>query len=79
MQQCTSECLTFLTCLLSNPGRFRLRGDSFWSQSLRGQTSEQPAGASQRLEVTWQSAPDPREDGTFQIFILASLFKCELP
>lgn len=50
-KQCTSECLTFLACLLSNPGRFRLRGDSFWPQSLRGQTSEQPAGASQRLEV----------------------------
>lgn len=40
--------------LLSDSGGFRLHGDSFWSEGFCGQTSEQPAGTNQRLEMDTQ-------------------------
>ena len=41
-----------LTCasLLSDPGRLRLHGDGIWTEGVCGETTEQPAGADQRVE-----------------------------
>lgn len=56
-----------VSSLLSDPGGLRLRCDGFWSESVCGETSEQPAGTNQRLEacpqeVRWQSGGLQLED-----------------